>query len=107
MLSSSHDELFFYVLDFTSSFLSWEHSAVINTAFPSLLSRTSQVHYFLLRYLEAKLSNAISLQNIMIGKRANGCILNLVYQLILYYSIAAIAYAKWNTNYILHFCITV
>lgn len=98
---------FFYVISFPSSSLSWEHNAVIDTAFPNLLSRTSQVHYSLLRYLGAKLSNAISLRNIMIGKRTNGCILNLVYQLILYYSTAAIAYAKWNSNYILYSSVVV
>lgn len=104
--SLSQNELF-YDTYFPPSFLSWEHNAVIDTAFPSLLSRTSQVHYSLLRYLGAKLSNAISLRNIMIGKRTNGCILNLVYQLILYYSTTAIAYAKCNSNYILHSSVVV
>lgn len=71
------------------------------------ISRTSQAYFSLLRYLETGLSDAISLGNTMIEMRANGDILNLVYQFILCYSMPVITYAKWNTNYILHFCLTV
>lgn len=80
-----------------------------------LLSKQQSLTFFpkhlkfviLSRYLETELSNAISLWNIMIGVSANGDIFNVVYHLIFFYSMPSIAYAKWNTNYILHFHITV